>query len=272
MASPRWRVVVDNDYAGDPDGLVALAHLLLTDDLAVELITCTPVDPGLARLAGMDAATSTQEAVARATELLDAMGGDRPPVLPGPTSFEGPQHISPAARAIIDACLSDSEVPLALLCGGPLTTIAQAIEAEPSICSRAVLVWIGGSREHAAEYNRDTDPAAAATVFASTMPLVQVPLETYALNRVSVAEVSVDLARSSALGGWLAQRLLDLPPFVTLHGSLTLGDSVLAAVVALDAGLTTSIGSEGSRRRVDDVDTRLIWGDLLAKLRGGERP
>lgn len=28
MATPRWRVIVDDDFAGDPDGLVSLAHVL----------------------------------------------------------------------------------------------------------------------------------------------------------------------------------------------------------------------------------------------------
>ena len=26
---PSWRAIVDNDFAGDPDGLLALAHHLL---------------------------------------------------------------------------------------------------------------------------------------------------------------------------------------------------------------------------------------------------
>ena len=55
MTSLRWRVIVDNDFAGDPDGLVSLAHVLLTDDVRVDLITSTPVDPVLAHLAGVDA-------------------------------------------------------------------------------------------------------------------------------------------------------------------------------------------------------------------------
>ena len=64
-------------------------------------------------------------------------------------------------------------------------------------------------------------------------------------------------------GGWLAERLLDLPAFVTLHGVITLGDSALAAVVGLDPDFRPD--AEG--RVVTDIDMRLLWGDLLAKLR-----
>ena len=61
-------------------------------------------------------------------------------------------------------------------------------------------------------------------------------------------------------GGWLAERLLDLPAFVTLHGVITLGDSALAAVVGLDPSFVP-----GRRYVVTDLDMRLMWGDLLAR-------
>ena len=43
MAGPRWRVIVDNDYAGDPDGLLALAHHFLADAGTVRAVTCTSI-------------------------------------------------------------------------------------------------------------------------------------------------------------------------------------------------------------------------------------
>jgi hypothetical protein len=175
--------------------------------------------------------------------------------------------------------MAESEVPLAILCGGPLTNVAAAIALEPGICDRAVLAWIGGSgagasvADPAPEYNRDTDVDAAELVLASAIPVVQVPLETYERLRVSIAEVKLDLAHGSFLGAWLADRLLDVPPFVTLHGAITLGDSALAALIALDA----AFGSDDTRtavplrRIVTEIDMRLLWGDFLAKLRLHER-
>jgi len=263
MTTPRWRVIVDNDFAGDPDGLVSLAHVLLTDDVRVELITCTPVDAGLAHLAGVDASATASLGTRSAGALLEVLSSTHLEVVAGAEDFATGGDPSPAARAIVALCIADSEVPLAILCGGPLTNVAAALALEPRISDRAILVWIGGSLRNAPEYNRDTDAGAAASVLASGMPIVQVPLETYERLRVSVAEVRADLAHVSYPGGWLAERLLDLPAFVSLHGVITLGDCALASVVGLDPSFVP--GTAG--RVVTDLDMRLMWGDLLAKLR-----
>ena len=262
MVTPRWRVIVDNDFAGDPDGLVSLAHVLLTDDVQVELITCTPVDPVLAHLAGVDASATASLGARAAHALLEVLGSTDHDVVGGAEDFAPRDEPSPAARAIVEVCLAESEVPLAILCGGPLTNVAAALALEPAIRERVTLVWIGGSLNDAPEYNRDTAPSAAASVLASGIPVVQVPRETYERLRVSVAEVRADLAHTSYPGRWLAERLLDLPAFVTLHGVITLGDSALAAVVGLDPDFRP-----GSSRVVTEIDMRLLWGDLLAKLR-----
>ncbi|HCX85524.1 MAG TPA: nucleoside hydrolase, partial [Micrococcales bacterium] len=41
----RARVVIDNDWAGDPDGLVALAHHLLAPGNVVEAVTSSRLSP-----------------------------------------------------------------------------------------------------------------------------------------------------------------------------------------------------------------------------------
>ena len=261
MVTPRWRVIVDNDFAGDPDGLVSLAHVLLTDDVQVELITCTPVDPVLAHLAGVDASATASLGARAAHALLEVLGSTDHDVVGGAEDFAPRDEPSQAARAIVEVCLAESDVPLAILCGGPLTNVAAALALEPAIRERVTLVWIGGSLNDAPEYNRDTDPSAAASVLASGIPVVQIPRETYERLRVSVAEVREDLAHTSYPGRWLAERLLDLPAFVTLHGVITLGDSALAAVAGLDPDFRPGAG-----RVVTEIDMRLLWGDLLAKL------
>ncbi len=37
-AGPRYRVISDNDYSGDPDGLFQLVHVLLSPSLDVRLM------------------------------------------------------------------------------------------------------------------------------------------------------------------------------------------------------------------------------------------
>lgn len=46
---PSARVIVDNDFAGDPDGLVALAHQLMSAKTRVTLVTSIPLNPKYGR-------------------------------------------------------------------------------------------------------------------------------------------------------------------------------------------------------------------------------
>ena len=85
MTGIRWRAIVDNDFAGDPDGLVSLAHVLLTDDVRVELITCTPVDPGLAHLVGVDPTSTASLGGREAHALLEVLAIDGPTSSPVPS-------------------------------------------------------------------------------------------------------------------------------------------------------------------------------------------
>ena len=102
MAGPRWRVIVDNDFAGDPDGLVSLAHVLLTDDVRVELITSTPVDPVLAHLAGIDPSATASLGARTAHALLEVLDATHHDIVAGAEDFAGAS--SPAARAIVEVC------------------------------------------------------------------------------------------------------------------------------------------------------------------------
>jgi hypothetical protein len=137
---------------------------------------------------------------------------------------------------------------------------------DPSLAGRAVLVWVGGTLAEAGggEYNSDTDPDAAAEVLASGMPVVRIPLEEYTGMTVAVDAVKNDLAAASPVGSWLAERLVDVPPFVQLGSTLTLGDSVLVPFVP---------GHDSHSIRVlpgsvvhHQVDSAGLWGDLIRRL------
>ncbi len=153
-----------------------------------------------------------------------------------------------------------------VLCGGPLTNVAAALRLDPSLAGRATLVWVGGTLVDAGrgEYNSETDLEAAAEVLASGMPLVRIPCEEYTRMSVAVDAVKNDLAAASAVGSWLAERLLDVPPFVQLGATLTLGDSVLVPFVpGLDAlAQEVAAGTVVHHR----VDIGRLWEDLLHGL------
>jgi hypothetical protein len=79
MAAARMRVVVDDDFSGDPDGLVQLAHHALSPSVELRLVIGShlrpddPFDPS---------ATTADDAAALAREILAGSTGRRP-VLPG---------------------------------------------------------------------------------------------------------------------------------------------------------------------------------------------
>jgi purine nucleosidase len=266
------RVVVDNDWAGDPDGLVALAHHLLSPANRVVAVTGSQNSPVFGPPAGTAAAGAQL-----AQQLVDLVDGPhRPLVAAGcDVPIGGGDTSSAAADAIVAEARRADPLPLFLVCGGPLTNVAQALRQAPDIATRLTLVWVGGALDpEAPEYNRDTDPQAASEVLACRdLAVWQFPLETYRRCGYSVAELELDVGGAGRLGAWLWQRFteLPLPEFVELGEVWPLGDSPPVLVTALDDA-SSSWTSVGPARRVyTEVDVRLLVGDLLAKLRLHER-
>jgi purine nucleosidase len=266
------RVIVDNDWSGDPDGLVALAHHVLSPANRVVAVTSSFLDPVF------QAPPAAAHGATLARELLGLIGGSvLPPVHAGSEILFGSgDATSPASDAIVAEARRDDALPLYLVCGGPLTNVAAALQQAPDIAERLVLVWIGGSLEQGAfEYNRHADRSAAEFVFSRpALEVWQFPLETYRRCAYSVAELEHDLGGSGRLGRWLWDRFtsLPMPDFVELGGVWPLGDSPPVLVTALgdesSTFTTTPAGPDGGARRVyTDVDFRLIGGDLLARLR-----
>ncbi|WP_138733275.1 nucleoside hydrolase [Modestobacter excelsi] len=266
----RCRVVIDNDWAGDPDGLVALAHHLLSPANRVVAVTGSQNSPVFGPPAGTAAAGARL-----AQELVDLVGTHRPVVAAGcDVPIGGGDTTSAAADAIVAEARRADPLPLFLVCAGPLTNVAQALRQAPDIAGRLTLVWIGGSLDpDADEYNRDTDLQAAEEVLGrGELPVWQFPLETYRRCSYSVAELEHDLGGAGRLGAWLWQRFLELPlpDFVQLGEVWPLGDSPPVLVTALDDASSTWTGSP-TRRVYTDVDVRLLVADLLARLRLHER-
>jgi purine nucleosidase len=273
QVSERCRVVVDNDWSGDPDGLVALVHHLLSPANGVLAVTSSFLSPEFAT------STSTaEEGALLARELVDLVGGPtRPTIYTGSeTPFNAGDAASAASDAIIEEAQRESALPLYLVCGGPLTNVAAALQQAPDIADRLTLVWIGGSLESERyEYNRDTDEAAAEFVLTRPgLAVHQFPVETYRRCPYSLAELEYDLGASGQLGNWLWHRFssLPLPDWLRLGGVWPLGDSPPLIVTALtdesSTFTTTPAGVDRGELRVyTDIDFRLIVGDLLAKLR-----
>ncbi|VXB22408.1 conserved hypothetical protein [Arthrobacter sp. 9AX] len=259
-------LIVDNDFGGDPDGLVALAHILLRCGPDPEvLVTSSLLDPGLARVAALDAAATSSRGAELASHLLELMGVTGVPVVTGAEATgTGPVQVSDAARAIVEVSARYGRTTV--LCGGPLTNVAAALRLDPVLAERVTLVWVGGTLAEAGsgEYNADTDLEAAADVLASGMPMVRIPFEEYTRMTVAVDAVKNDLAAASPVGSWLAERLLDVPPFVELGATLTLGDSVLVPFVpGVGACAIPAVPGTVIHHQVDHGG---LWDDLLGQL------
>lgn len=285
---PSARVIVDNDFAGDPDGLAALAHQLLSPKTRVTLVTASALDPKLAALDPKLAGGLGRTAAAgrdAALELIRRLRlRDAPPIAIGSETFDpGP---SPAARAIVAEAMRPDPLPLFVTCGGPPTNVAAALRTEPSIAERMTILWIGGGGypEGGPEYNLATDaPAARHVIEGTRAPLWQVPQPAYRRMQLSIAEMTADLRPISPFTRWLYERFTTLPSFVDLGGTWPMGDTPLVLLTAISAessrhrDLTArriaadlSYGAELPGRTVrvfEELDARLALADMIASFR-----
>lgn len=300
--APRVRVICDNDYSGDPDGLVQLAQHALSPSVELALVIGShlrpedPFDPS---------GRSAENAAAAAREVLALCGRTDVPVLAGSEVAVDTDGVEPsaAAHAIVAEALREDPRPLYLCAGAGLTEVAAALRLEPSIASRMTLVWIGGP-EHPGlatpppgampiEYNLLIDVPAAAEVFASELPIEQFARDAYRQVLASVAELRVRMRTAGPLGQHLFDALDGVFRMGAAHGlsfgeTYALGDSPLVLATALlsafepDTSSSLSVrvprpgisadgqyvaGSGGPHVRVyTRVDSRLLLEDLYAKL------
>lgn len=299
---PRFRVIVDNDFGGDPDGLFQLAHLLLSPSVEVRGVIASRHhaagfygSPGSAAH-GRKVAAGLLERMGR-SEALPLVAGSEASM---EKSLDAPWQA--AATLIRDEALRDEDPrPLFVLCGGGLTDVALALRKEPRIEERLTLVWIGGP-EHPGmaeappgkprmEYNLSIDLEAGRWIFGhSNVRLWQVPRNAYRQALVSHAELRAGMSRRGPLGGHLWDQLDDLLQRAggRLGEAYVFGDNPLVLLCALqsswepdassshfqeipapeiDADGNYSGGRQERRIRVfHEIDTRLMMADFFAKV------
>lgn len=307
MAAPRMRVIIDNDFSGDPDDLFQLVHHVLSPSVEIRGIIgshLSPDDP-------FDSSSTQAENAVRIAEetldLLDASG--RYPVWLGSNialASAGQPIESDGARAIVtEAMRDDTDLPLYVLLGAGFTELASAYLLEPRIAQRLTAIWIGGN-EHpelaspppgagAVEYNLNIDILAGQVVFNdSPIPLWQVPRNMYRQCLVSHAELEARVRPMGPLGEYLARAIDTVVERAAAWGrslgeTYALGDSPLVLLTALQSAFepdpsssfhvtkpTPWLNSDGSyiqmpssrpMRVYTDLDTRLMFEDFYLKLR-----
>ena len=255
---PSARVIIDNDFAGDPDGLIALAHQLLTPKTRTVLITSTALDPNLAQ--GELKTSAAGKGCEVALELLRrGRFRNAPPVVAGSEFPVGPDPVAnAAARAIVAEAMREDRLPLVFTCGGPLTNLAAALRLEPGIAGRMKVIWIGGGNypKGGWEYNMAVDADAARHVIEhSAVPLWQVPQGAYRQMAYPVSALRTRLRPISPFAAWLYDSFTAPPDFIDVSGSWPLGDSPLVLLSAI-----TPESSEAIERPARRINPDMSYG------------
>ena len=198
FAGTRRPVIIDTDMA--PDDWLAILYMLQRQDIDIKAITvvgtgeahCGPGVQNALGLAALAGQPNIPVACGRETPLQGAhafpeewrLGSDGALGLRLPANPNGPAAQS--AAELISAAPSG----LTVLTLGPLTNLAEALQASPDLAQRLSAVYIMGGAVDApgnvaesgidnayAEWNFYADPYAVQVVLASGAPVTLVPLD-----------------------------------------------------------------------------------------------
>ena len=250
---PRMRIIIDNDFSGDPDGLFQLTHMLLSPSVEIRAIIGShlKVDDGFDK-----STTQADNAARKATELLKLVKKDSNiPVIAG--SNTGMQNDRSAVKSeavnfiIKEALRTDTKLPLYIVCVAGLTEIASALLTDSSIASRITLVWIGGPEYtdlalpppnySNPEYNLNIDIHAARAIFnTSPINIWQVPRNAYRQALLPFSELLIKVKGQGIIGNYLYKAIENLmtalPKYnLNIGETYILGDSPLVLLTALQS-------------------------------------
>jgi inosine-uridine nucleoside N-ribohydrolase len=217
---PRMRIIIDNDFGGDPDGLFELVQHLLSPSVEIRAIIGSHLKAG----DGFDRSNETAaNAKKKIEEVLSIMKLNKSfPVFQGSNfaleNDNTPQR-SDAANAIIkEAMRDDTKLPLYVVCGAGLTDLASAYQIEPKIANRLTLIWIGGPEYSelavpppgytSLEYNLAIDLKAGQVIFnKSAIPIWQIPRNVYRQVMMPYSALLLKVKTQGKIGEYLTNAL-----------------------------------------------------------------
>jgi len=261
----RRRVVLDTDTYNEVDDQFALAHLLLSpDELEIEAVYAAPFfnDRSNSPADGME---KSYDEIAR---LIDLVGGPRPPIFRGSTSYlPGPDLPveSAAAADLVERAMAMKKGERIYVAGiAVATNLASALLLEPKIADRITFIWLGGHGPHwpdTREFNLQQDLHAARVLLNSPVPLILLPCFPVTSHLiVTVPELEKHLEPQSKLGAYLTE-------IVRHYGDNSPGWSKVIWDISASAWLVNPswifTSEEPSPLLRDDI----TWGD-----RTGRRP
>ena len=275
------RTVISADTANEADDPFAIAHALLTPILDVKAIIATHY--------GIDRhADSLERSYVKTEKPLSVMHYPGNILLHGekaPIRYH--EALSEGTVRIVEEALSGD---LLILAFGPLSDIAAALRAEPSISSSLHVIWTGGGDypDGGWEYNLFNDIEAASYVFSSGADIIQIPRSVYQRLTVSFSELYLRLGESET-GEYLLSQLFEhsLEPgsrtsAIRSGDSWILGDNAAIGVLlsprasSLKEINAPSFSPEGRYiynerngkiRIAERLDARFVLEDFFSKLR-----
>jgi hypothetical protein len=247
------RVIIDNDFGGDPDGLFELVHHLLSPSVEIRAIIGSHLRPGDGFDRSKETATHAKQKI---EEVLGIMNmSSKYPVYQGsndPLENDSMPQQSDAAKAIIkEAMRDDTKLPLYVVCGAGLTDLASAYLLEPKIASRLTLIWIGGPEYTdlappppgytSLEYNLGIDIKAGQVIFnKSAIPVWQVPRSSYRQVMMPYSSLLLKVKTQGKIGEYLTASLervmkMGVKYNFNLGEIYIIGDSPLVLLTALES-------------------------------------
>ncbi len=303
---PRIRVIIDNDFGGDPDGLFQLVHQVLSPSVEIRGIIGSHLKPGDFFDPSEKTATNACNVVKEVLAIMNLK--NQYPIYEGSNSGLSDSKtpkVSDGAKAIVkEAMREDTKLPLYIVCGAGLTDIASAWLMEPKISKRLTLIWIGGPEYSdlalpppgytILEYNLGIDIKAGQAIFnTSDIALWQIPRNAYRQALLPYSELLLNVKTKGKIGEYLANKIETLMINTQKHNfrlgeTYILGDSPLVLLTALqssfeadpssskyslrpapkinDLGLYEVNSLARNIRIYTDLDTRLMFDDFFSKL------
>ena len=306
VVKPRMRIIIDNDFGGDPDGLFQLVHHLLSPSVEIKAIIGSHLKPGDGFDDSKETAIHARQKVQEVLSILNLRKNI--PVYEGSNySLENKTTAqnSEAAHAIIkEAMRTDTKLPLFIVCGAGLTDLASAWLLEPQIANHITLVWIGGPEYPemalpppgytSLEYNLGIDIKAVQIIFnMSKIPIWQIPRSTYRQVMLPYSSLKLKVEAQGKIGIYLVKSIENIMKKLAKWdynpGEIyILGDSPLVLLTALQSSFEADpsssqyvlrpsplindqglyeINTTGRNIRIyKELDVRLIFEDFFSKL------
>ena len=290
----KIRYIVHTDCKNEADDQYTLAHALMMDKFDVVGIIAGHFDKGNRnRFPEGHTAEASLDEVNKIVNLMGLEG--QYPIYMGANrglADEKTPIDNAAVRFIIEEAMKDDYRPLYIGMQGAITDLASAILIEPKIAERMTAIWIGGGDypNGGEEFNLMQDINGANVVFASDMPLWQVPRSTYKHFETSLAELQLKVEPCGEIGKYLFEQMIELnnreikkPSWP--HGEMwSLGDEgCIAALLQeeqrldlftmqdapyINKDMYYEKGKSGRKIKVfHDMDVRLDMEDLFARLK-----